>query len=329
MKKVALVAAAAVTAFVSGQAVAAGHAFSREQIQIVGSSTVFPFSATVAERFGKTTQFSAPVVESTGSGGGAKLFCAGTGEATPDITNASRRMKLKEFELCQKNGVEGISEFVIGFDGIVVANELGGPDYALTREDLYAALAREIDGKPNSNMMWSDIRPDLPAVKIEVLGPPPTSGTRDAFVELVMEEVGEHGEIREDGVYVEAGENDALIVSKLRANPNALGIFGFSFLDQNSDVIKGATIDGVEPDFDLIADGDYPVSRSLFFYVKHDHLDKMPGIKEFVAEFVSDAASSEDGYLVDRGLIPQTDEGRAVLKATAENFPALKASDWN
>lgn len=305
-----------------------GEALARDQIRIVGSSTVFPFSTAVAEQFAKTSSFKAPVVESTGTGGGMKLFCGGVGTGHPDMTNASRRMKKSEFEQCQQNGVEKITEIKIGFDGIVIANDKSGPKVDLSKRDLWLALAKEIpiDGKLQANpyTMWNQINPELPETKIEVLGPPPTSGTRDAFSEIVMEEgckevagakeAGLDGKachmVREDGVYVEAGENDNLIVQKLNANPNAFGIFGFSFLDQNADKIQGATVDGVEPTFENIADGKYGVSRSLFFYVKNDHAGVIPGIKEFVAEFTSEAAWGTDGYLTDKGLIPLPDEER-------------------
>ncbi len=291
---------------------AATAATAREQIRIVGSSTVFPFSTAVAEQFGKTTKYKTPVVESTGSGGGFKLFCAGVGTQHPDISNASRRMKAKEFRKCQANGVTEITEAVIGFDGIVIANAIDAPDFEITRQDLWKALSKAGD-KPT---MWSDVDPALPAEKIEVLGPPPSSGTRDAFEELVMQkgciEAGnekafckkEGKELRTDGAYVEAGENDNLIVSKLQANPVALGIFGFSYLDQNSDKIKGATVDGVEPTFDNIASGEYPVSRKLYFYIKKAHLKAVPGITDYANLFLSDAMTGPDGALVDKGLIP-------------------------
>ena len=314
----------------------AGAASAREQIRIVGSSTVFPFSTAVAEQFGKTTDFPTPVVEATGSGGGLKLFCAGVGEDTPDITNASRRMKAKEFRQCQENGVTDITEAVIGFDGIVLANAIDAPTFEVTREQLWLALAAA-GPKP---AMWSDVDPSLPAEAIEVLGPPPSSGTRDAFEELVMEKgceaagkekdfcKHEGSEIREDGPYIEAGENDNLIVSKLEANHAAVGIFGFSFLDQNSDAIKGATVDGVEPEFDAIAEGDYPVSRSLYFYIKDAHVGVIPGIVEYADEFTSEAAAGEEGYLTDKGLIPlppeQFEENRnrvlALEKMTGEGL---------
>ena len=288
----------------------AGQALARDQIRIVGSSTVFPFATAVAESFGKATGNPIPVVESTGSGGGLKLFCSGVGTDTPDITNASRRMKAKEFKQCQENGVTGIIEAQIGFDGIVVANAMDAPEFALSREILFKALVKG-QGEPT---MWNEIDPSLPAAKIEVLGPPPSSGTRDAFEELAIQEgcleagldkdTCKNVEIRDDGVYVDAGENDNLIVSKLEANPNALGVFGFSFLDQNADRIKGSTVGGVEPTFENIADGAYPVSRTMFFYLKTAHVGVVPGLMDYAAEFVSEDASGEDGYLTEKGLIP-------------------------
>ncbi len=309
-------------------------AYARDQIQIVGSSTVFPFSTAVAERFGQTSNFKTPVVESTGSGGGMKLFCAGLGEATPDITNASRRIKETEFKNCMANGVTPV-EVKVGFDGIVLANSKSGPDIALTREQVFMALARQLpaaDGalQPNPHKTWSDIDPALPNARIEVLGPPPTSGTRDAFVELVMEEACLAGvpqdncaQIREDGAYIDAGENDNLIVQKLEANPAAIGVFGFSFLDQNADVLKGAVIDDVEPSFDNIAAGDYPVSRSLFFYIKKEHVGTIPGIQEYALEFTDEAAWGEDSYLSDKGLIPLPEDARTEFRKAVENLTPL------
>jgi phosphate transport system substrate-binding protein len=312
---------------------ATGMAEARDQIRIVGSSTVFPFSTAVAERFGKSTSFKTPVVESTGSGGGLKLFCAGAGEDSPDITNASRRIKKSEVELCAKNGVADIIEVKIGYDGIVVANTRQSKQLSLTRKDLFLALAKDVivDGKvaPNPNKTWKDVNASLPAVKIEVMGPPPTSGTRDAFVELVMDEgCNEVPEIkamaktdknahkaicqtmREDGMFIEAGENDNLIVQKLNANPDAFGIFGYSFLDQNSDTIQGSMVDGENPTFENIAAGKYPVSRPLFFYVKKSHIDMVPGIKEYMAEFSKESTWGNEGYLADKGLIPLGDTER-------------------
>ena len=303
----------------------------RSEIRIVGSSTVFPFATAVAEQFGRSTDFPTPVVESTGSGGGIKLFCDGVGGNTPDMTNSSRRMKVTEFELCQSNGVTDIIESVIGYDGIVVANIAGGPQFSLTRAQLVLALAEQ-GAKPQ---FWNEVDPSLPPLPIEVLGPPPSSGTRDAFEELVMHEACEEAgiecegiSIREDGAYVEAGENDNLIVSKLQANPNAIGIFGFSFLDQNGDAIQGAMIDGVEPTFENIADGQYPVSRSLYYYIKLAHVDVIPGIMEYATEFASDAASGEEGYLVDKGLIPLTEDAFAANVARISERTVLTAADF-
>ncbi len=310
---------------------------SRDQIRIVGSSTVFPFSTAVAEQFGKTTDFPTPVVESTGSGGGLKLFCAGVGVDHPDITNASRRIKSSEYENCTNAGIT-ITEVRVGFDGIVLANSKDHERYELTKDQVFRALAKNlvVDGEvvANPNTMWSDIDPSLPAEQIEVLGPPPTSGTRDAFTELMMETGCEEAgmeealgdgcaEIREDGVYVEAGENDNLIVQKLQANPVALGIFGFSFLDQNRDAIQGSVINGVEPTFDNIAAGDYGVSRSLYFYVKNEHVGVIPGIEEYIVEFTSEEAWGPDGYLADKGLIPLPDEARARQRDSARGLEKL------
>lgn len=314
---------------------AAAPAFARDQIKIVGSSTVFPFTTTVAERFGKSTDFKTPVVESTGSGGGLKLFCSGVGTQHPDITNASRRIKESEVALCASNGVKDIVEAKIGYDGIVFANSKKADQVSFSLQDIFMGLAKNVptgvDGEtePNPYTMWNEINPDLPAVKIEVLGPPPTSGTRDAFLELAMEggckSVGWIKDlkktdknaykalchnIREDGKYVEAGENDNLIVQKLNANPAAFGIFGYSFLEQNSDNVQGSMIDGVEPEFDAIAEGDYPVSRSLYFYVKKAHVGVVPGIAEFLAEFTDEDTWGEEGYLADKGLIPLTEDER-------------------
>ncbi|MHA3916348.1 substrate-binding domain-containing protein [Halovulum sp. GXIMD14793] len=323
-----------ILAIAAAASMAAGvaSAQSRDQIRIVGSSTVFPFSTAVAEQFGKTTDFNTPVVESTGSGGGLKLFCAGVGVEHPDITNASRRMKKSEFETCQSNGVTEVVESIVGYDGIVIANAKGSAQFNLTREQLVTALAEQ-GPKPT---MWNEVDPSLPAIKIEVLGPPPSSGTRDAFEELVMEEGCEGAgiecegiSIREDGAYVESGENDNLIVSKLEANPNALGIFGFSFLDQNSDALQGATVDGVEPTFDNIAAGDYPVSRSLYYYIKKAHVGVVPGIQEYAVEFASEAAAGDEGYLVDKGLIPLPAEAFGKNADAIANLTVMTGNEWD
>jgi phosphate transport system substrate-binding protein len=326
--------------------VAAGAAEARDQIRIVGSSTVYPFATSVAETFGKTTSFKTPVIESTGSGGGFKLFCAGIGEEHPDITNASRAVKSSEIERCAKNGVDKITEVKVGYDGIVVANSKQGKRINISRRQIFMALAKDVpnaEGKliANPYQKWSDIDPSLPNFKIEVLGPPPTSGTRDAFVELALEggcktfpEIKAlkksdkkkykavcHS-IREDGAYIDAGENDNLIIQKLNANANAFGVFGFSFLDQNSDTVQGSLIDGKEPLFEAIADGSYPVSRPLFFYVKNAHIGSVPGILEYLAEFTNDKAWGDEGYLTDKGLIPMPAEERAKYKSAVQALGA-------
>ena len=322
----------------------------RDYISIVGSSTVYPFATVVAEQFGKTTRFKTPKIESTGSGGGLKLFCEGVGVEHPDITNSSRRIKKSEVDRCANNGVTDILEVKVGYDGIVVANSKKAPQLQITRKDLFLALAKEVpDPKggdrlvENPHKTWKEVNSALPAVKIEVLGPPPTSGTRDAFVELALEGGCNNFDfiksmkgsdknrykavchtIREDGAYVEAGENDNLIVQKLEANPNALGVFGFSFLDQNTDKVQGSVVDGVSATFDNIADGAYPVSRPLYFYVKKAHIGSVPGIKEFLAEFTSEKAWGPDGYLTDKGLIPMPAEERRKFTADVKNLTNLK-----
>ncbi len=325
----------------------------RDYISIVGSSTVYPFATTVAEQFGKTTRFKTPKIESTGSGGGMKLFCAGLGIETPDITNASRRIKKSEYATCRKNGVREITEVKIGYDGIVLANSKEAPRMNLSKRDIFLALAARVpapDGGEklvaNPYRTWKEVDPALPDTRIEVLGPPPTSGTRDAFVELAMQGgcstfawikalkktdkarfKGICHTIREDGAYIEAGENDNLIVQKLEANPRALGIFGFSFLDQNGDRIQGSLVDGEAPTFENIASGSYPVSRPLFFYIKDAHVGVIPGMREYVAEFTSDRAWGEDGYLADKGLIPMSAEERQRYAADAAALKPLILDD--
>ena len=347
---------------------ATNTADAREQINIVGSSTVFPFSITVAGKFGKKTKFKTPKIISTGSGGGLKLFCKGSGLDTPDIINASRRMKKKEWQKCQANGVRKITEAVIGYDGIVLANARSAPVFSLSRKQIYLATAAMVPGKDgklikNPYTRWSQIDPSLPDEKIEIFGPPPTSGTRDAFEEIAMgkgaqkftwikklkglkkgdPEIAELAkkysipakfllkngkptkgknvfkkiayDVREDGPYIEAGENDNAIVGQLEANPTAVGIFGYSYLDQNKARIKGARVNGVAPTIDTIADHSYPVSRSLYFYVKNSHVGSVPGIRQYIAEFMSDDASGEDGYLADKGLIPLPEADRRKIAA--------------
>jgi phosphate transport system substrate-binding protein len=344
MKKT--VVAATVTAFAASFVT---QALARDYISIVGSSTVYPFATTVAEHFGQSTKFKTPKIESTGSGGGLKLFCAGVGVDDPDITNTSRRIKVSEYETCQANGIKDIVEVTVGFDGIAVANSKKAQQLDLTPRDVFLALAKDVPDPaggdkliPNPYKTWKDVNPALPDTKIEVLGPPPTSGTRDAFSELAMEAGCKsfdfikamkktdkkkykavcHG-IREDGAYIEAGENDNLIVQKLEANPDALGIFGFSFLDQNTDQIQGSKVNGVEPDFETIASGEYPVSRSLYFYVKKAHVGTIPGIEEYVAEFTSDKAWGDEGYLADKGLIPLPGDKRAEVAKSARGMKPM------
>ena len=338
MNKHILLAVAAAATFAVATAAQA-----RDQIRIVGSSTVFPFSTTVAEQFGKSTRFKTPVVESTGSGGGLKLFCGGVGVQHPDVTNASRRIKKSEVARCARNGVKAITEVKIGYDGIVLANSNKAKPTEIGLKQLFLALAKSVPAdetgatlKNNPYKMWSDIDPSLPGRKIEVLGPPPTSGTRDAFVELAMEGGCKtflaikamkktdksrykaicHG-IREDGAFIQAGENDVLIIQKLVANPNAYGIFGFSFLDSNADRIQGTVVNGVAPEFETISSGQYPVSRSMYFYVKQAHVGVIPGIREYVGEFTAERAWGPEGYLVDKGLIPLPDADRKKVHQSA------------
>jgi phosphate transport system substrate-binding protein len=314
----------------------------RDYIAIVGSSTVYPFTTTVAEQFGKAGKFKTPKVESTGTGGGLKLFCSGVGAQYPDVANASRAIKPAELAGCTKAGVKDVIELKIGYDGIVVANSNKGKPYKLARKTLYLALAKSVPDPANPQGLianpyktWNQIDKSLPADKIEVLGPPPTSGTRDAFVELVMEagcqafpwikslkDVDEArfkrvcDSVREDGVYIEAGENDNLIVQKLQANPKALGIFGYSFLEENISQVKGALIDNVVPNFDNIANGKYPVSRPLFVYIKKAHVGSVPGLREFVAEYTSERATGAEGYLADKGLVPLSTAELTKVRAT-------------
>ena len=346
MKVKGLIVAGAVSLSLMG---ATGAQAARDYISIVGSSTVYPFATVVAEQFGKTTNFKTPKIESTGSGGGFKLFCAGVGVSHPDITNASRAIKSSEVEKCAANGVTEIIEVKVGYDGIVLANSKATKQLDLSVKDIFMALAKQVPDPANpANLIdnpyttWKDVNSALPATKIEVLGPPPTSGTRDAFVELAMEAGAKKFDnlkamrkadkkafkkvahtLREDGAYIEAGENDNLIVQKLQANPAALGIFGFSFLDQNADVIQGSKISGQAPTFEAIGDGSYPVSRPLFFYVKKAHVDVIPGMKAYLAEFTSDKAWGAEGYLADKGLIPMSDEERGKFAANVKNLTTM------
>jgi phosphate transport system substrate-binding protein len=336
----------------SGAGPVAGTAAAEQKIKVVGSSTVSPFSRTIAERFGATTGFSTPIVESTGTGGGFKAFCGGVGPAQPSISNASRPIKESERELCTAAGVTSITEIPLGYDGIVLANAKEGPQFDLTKQELYLALAKDIpDGqggfKPNPYKNWNDVAPNLPAKPILVLGPPPTSGTRDAFVELGMElgalevpalaalkEADEEAfknyahTIRTDGAWVDFGENDTAIVQSLVKSPDAIGVLGFSFLEQNGDRVKGARLGGIDPTFEMITAGQYGLARVMYFYVKDQNLPLVPGLAEFVVESVSDGAAGEEGYLVEKGLIPlheaelgKAQEAAASLKSSATVTP--------
>ncbi len=318
-------------------------AAARDQIRIVGSSTVFPFTSAAAEQFGQGGQFKTPIVESTGTGGGFKLFCAGEGENNPDINDASRPITDSEKELCKQNGITKITEISIGYDGIVLANAKGMPQFNFTKKQLFLALAGKIPGKDgtlvaNPYHKWNEVDPTLPAQAIEVYGPPPTSGTRDAFAELVMEESCKGlpefvkafpdekerkkacGLLREDGPYINAGEDDNIIIQKLVSNKEALGIFGYSYLAENQSKIQGSKIEGVAPGMESIESGNYKISRSLYIYVKGEHLGKIPGLAEFVNHMVSDEAIGRDGYLIAKGLLPLPDKDRKLAQQRAASL---------
>lgn len=362
MPKTPVILATALAALMTG---GTAQAAARDYISIVGSSTVYPFATVVAEKFGKSTKFKTPKIESTGSGGGFKLFCAGVGVEHPDITNASRRIKKSEYAKCQDNGVKDIVEVKIGYDGIVIANSKKSAAFEFNLRDIFLALAKDVpnpaggtDLVPNPYKTWKEVNADLPETPIKVLGPPPTSGTRDAFAELAMEggcktfdfikqiksdskaakKAGDAAKakelknqykgvchtLREDGAYIEAGENDNLIVQKLESDPEALGVFGYSFLEENMDKVQGSKINGVDVEFESISDGSYPISRPLFFYVKKAHVGKVPGIPEYLAEFTSEKAWGEEGYLSDRGLIPMPEEERKAFATASKELKALE-----
>jgi phosphate transport system substrate-binding protein len=313
----------------------------REQIRIVGSSTVYPFSSAVAEEFGKTSRFQTPVVESTGSGGGHKLFGAGVGLDTPDITNSSRKMKVSEFERAQASGVKSITEAVIGYDGIAVAQNVQNTGVELSLTDIALAVCAEVpdsSGKlvRNTYKYWDEINPALPHRVIKIYGPPTTSGTRDAFHELCLEEAtpkiegygGEkYAKVRQDGAWVDSGENDNLIVQKLTQDKDAFGVFGFSFLEENGDKIQGAKVDGVVPKFETISSGEYPLSRSLFFYIKNDHLKAVPGLYDYVKLFMDEKMIGKNGYLSKIGLVPLPDHLREASRMRVLKLSTLKLKD--
>ena len=331
----------------------AGPALARDQIKVVGSSTVFPYSQAAAEEFGKKSGQKPPVVESTGTGGGMKIFCQGIGEQHPDLTGASRAMKKSEWELCTKNGVTDVTEIQLGFDGLSIARSKKGSPLDLTEKQIFLALAAEVpDGDklvPNPNKKWSDIDKSLPDSAILAYGPPPTSGTRDAFVELAMHDgckaldyykkkAGEMDAaefkklvkekctpMRQDGPFVEAGENDNLIVQRIEADPNAVGIFGYSFLYENADKLQGVKIEGVEPTFETIADASYPISRPMFFYIKNAHRKVIPGLNDFVAEYTSDEAMGDGGYLQERGLVVLSEDKLKEMQDRAKSAEKMNA----
>lgn len=315
---------------------------SRDFVRIVGSSTVYPFATAVAEQVSKSG-IKSPVIESTGTGAGMKLFCAGVGNAHPDIVNASRRMKASEYEDCAKNGVKDVVEIQVGLDGIAFAEASGGPNMKLTPADVYKALAATPFGKPNTAKTWKDVNPSLPAEPISVYGPPSTSGTRDALAELILtkgcdtdpamkalkdSDKDKHKDIctkvREDGAYVDAGENDNLIVQKIAANPKAIGIFGFSFLEENADKLKGIPMDGVLPTYQTVSDFSYPGARPLYIYLKAAHVKAIKGIKEFALEFSN--AWGPDGYLKKKGMVVAPDDVRAANAEIAKTLTPLDPS---
>lgn len=344
MKKTLLAASALLVSGLSMNAQA-----ERDYISMAGSSTVYPFATVTAERFGRSTDFKTPKVESTGTGGGFKLFCAGVGERTTDIANASRPIKASEVELCQANDVKDLIEIMIGYDGIVLANSVKAPSLKVSVKEIYLALAKVVPDPKNPSQLiknpyqtWQQINPAFPNTKIVVLGPPPTSGTRDAFVELAMEggcstfaalktlkaenpknfEAACRG-LREDGAFVEAGENDNLIVQKLAASPESFGIFGFSFLEENRDKVQGATVGGVAPTYENISDASYPVSRSMFMYVKKAHINVVPGLHEFLKELTSVRAMGEDGYMSEKGMVPLPESLRQEMAGRANHLTSL------
>ncbi len=327
----------------------AAASVSNDEIRVVGSSTVYPFSTKVAQEYKNKTGQNV-VVEATGSGGGHKLFCEGINPSSPNMTNSSRRQKKSEFDRCAENGVTDIVEVKIGFDGIVLSNALDATALNLTSKQVFQAFAKQVPVsdtdctlQDNPYNTWADIDPSLPNTTIEAYGPPPTSGTRDAFVEVAMEggakkyaclsdlrskdknafKAVSHT-IREDGKWIDSGENDNAIVQTLVNTPSAMGIFGYSFLDQNADKIKGANVDGIEPTFENIAGGDYAISRSLFFYIKKAHIAANPGIKEFALEFTSEESWGPGGYLEEIGLVHLPDTERAKYRAAVENMTAYQ-----
>ncbi|MGL6042970.1 MAG: substrate-binding domain-containing protein [Sandaracinobacteroides sp.] len=320
---------------------------SRTQIRVVGSSTVFPFTTAVAENFNRNNpDYLAPIVEATGTGGGIKLFCSGIGSRYPDVANASRRIKSGELEDCFKNGARDVVEIQVGIDGLVLAQSKQGVAIDLTLRDVYAALAAEPFGQKQTARTWRDVNPNLPNTRIEVIGPPPTSGTRDSFNELYMvagclaepsmqalKKADEDrfktvcNKVREDGPYVEAGENDNLIVQKLASNPNAVGAFGFSFLQANMDTLRDVPVNGIPATYETISNRSYPAARAMFIYVKAQHVRAIRGLREFVDEYTSERAWGPGGYLQRRGLVASPDDVRAATRARADKLVPMTAED--
>ena len=315
----------------------------RGQMRAVGSSTVYPFAKLVAERVAQSNpRLGTPIIESVGTGGGIKLFCSGIGARFPDIANASRRMKASEAKACAANGVTKITEIQVGIDGIALATAKGTPLAGMTTRDVYMALAKTPFGKPNRAKTWKDVNAKLPAIPIRVYGPPPTSGTRDALTELIMtrgcdsnssmaalkkSDEKKHKAIctamREDGAFIEAGENDNLIVQKLATNKGTLGIFGYSYLEENSDKLKGLSLDGVAPTYDAISSFKYPGARPLYVYVKNAHVAAVPAVRAFVAEFTKESAFGPKGYLRRAGLIASPNAVRAKSQTAARSLKEL------
>lgn len=344
IKKIALLAISALALSACQDQASGGQGGNRSEIRIVGSSTVFPFAKAVAEQFSADEGRSSPILESTGTGGGMKLFCAGIGSETPDIANASRRMKASEFEMCQTNGVTEVVELQVGIDGIAIAQANEGPAITLTPKQIYEAIAENPYGKENTTQKWSDVDSSLPDIAISVYGPPSTSGTRDALTELIMEVGCKTDEatkalkdtdgdafdaichdVRADGPYIDTGENDNLIVQKLKANPNSVGIFGYSFLEENLDSVRGITVSGVEPAYEAIASGEYPGARPLYIYAKKQHVGVIPGLQDFLTAFVD--AGANDGYLVKIGLIASPDDVRTTMASVAADLPVLTGNE--
>ncbi|WP_373491270.1 substrate-binding domain-containing protein [Parasphingorhabdus sp.] len=340
LRQIALLAAASFALSACQDQASGGQSGTRSEIRIVGSSTVFPFAKAVAEQYSINGANPSPILESTGTGSGLSLFCSGVGANTPDIVNASRRIKRSELELCQTNGVTDVVEVQIGIDGIAIAQSKNGPSFSLTPAQIYKAIAARPFGIENSTESWSEIDPSLPDLPINVYGPPSTSGTRDALTELIMEvgcitdpatralkDSDEEEfksichEIRADGAYIDAGENDNLIVQKLTANPNSVGIFGYSFLEANLDNVRGIAISGVEPGYEAIASGDYPGARPLYVYAKKQHVGVIPGLQDYLLAFVN--AGTRDGYLAKAGLIVSPDNVRENMTEVVRNMTPL------